>query len=113
MDSPGPDLRFSDQLKRLTWIYQGQIRHACFEVGDHDPRPVPCEEAKPAPPRPEPGLGDAVAAATKAVGVRPCGGCARRQEALNRATPSWARKMLGRLGVGGSRPGRFPGSAPP
>lgn len=58
---------------------------------------------------PQPGLGDAVAAATKAVGVQPCGGCARRQQALNRATPSWARRMLARLGVGGSRPGRSPG----
>lgn len=61
----------------------------------------------------EPGLGDAVAAATKAVGVRPCGGCARRQAVMNAATPGWARRLLGRLGVGGSRPGRSPGSAPP
>ncbi|MFF6772562.1 hypothetical protein ACFY8W_03260 [Streptomyces sp. NPDC012637] len=30
------------------------------------------------------GLGDAVARATKAVGIRPCGGCGRRAEALNR-----------------------------
>jgi hypothetical protein len=29
--------------------------------------------------------GDAIAAATSAVGVRPCGGCKRRQEKLNRA----------------------------
>lgn len=65
------------------------------------------------PAAPEPGLGDAVAAATKAVGVKPCGGCARRQQALNAATPSWARRILGRLGVAGSRPGRSPGSAPP
>jgi len=40
-------------------------------------------------------LGDAVAAATKAVGVKPCGGCAKRQAALNRATPAWARRALG------------------
>ncbi|MFJ7068717.1 hypothetical protein [Streptomyces sp. NPDC101115] len=32
----------------------------------------------------EVGLGDAVARATKAVGIRPCGGCGRRAEALNR-----------------------------
>jgi hypothetical protein len=31
-------------------------------------------------------LGDAIAAATSAVGVRPCGGCKRRQEKLNRAS---------------------------
>jgi hypothetical protein len=30
-------------------------------------------------------LGDTIAAATSAVGVRPCGGCKRRQEKLNRA----------------------------
>jgi hypothetical protein len=30
-------------------------------------------------------VGDALAAATSAVGVRPCGGCKRRAEALNRA----------------------------
>ena len=31
------------------------------------------------------GLGDLVAQATKAIGVRPCGGCQKRQEKLNRA----------------------------
>ncbi|WP_369147286.1 hypothetical protein [Streptomyces sp. R44] len=30
------------------------------------------------------GLGDAVARVTSAVGIRPCGGCGRRAEALNR-----------------------------
>ncbi|MFM9693808.1 hypothetical protein [Streptomyces europaeiscabiei] len=30
------------------------------------------------------GLGDAVARATTAVGIRPCGGCGHRAEALNR-----------------------------
>ena len=38
---------------------------------------------------------DAVAAATKSVGVKPCGGCAKRQAALNKATPAWARRVLG------------------
>ncbi|MGH8906519.1 MAG: hypothetical protein ACRD0K_08380 [Egibacteraceae bacterium] len=32
----------------------------------------------------EVGLGDVVKRATSAVGVRPCGGCARRAAALNR-----------------------------
>jgi hypothetical protein len=31
------------------------------------------------------GLGDVVKKLTRAVGVRPCGGCARRAAALNRA----------------------------
>ncbi|MFF2041031.1 hypothetical protein ACFVVX_11425 [Kitasatospora sp. NPDC058170] len=30
------------------------------------------------------GLGDAVRRATSTVGIRPCGGCLRRAEALNR-----------------------------
>jgi len=30
------------------------------------------------------GFGDVVKRATAAVGIRPCGGCARRAEALNR-----------------------------
>lgn len=33
------------------------------------------------------GLGDVVAAATKAVGIKPCGGCAKRREALNHMVP--------------------------
>lgn len=33
------------------------------------------------------GLGDLVAAATKAVGIKPCEPCRKRQEALNRAVP--------------------------
>jgi hypothetical protein len=32
----------------------------------------------------EVGLGDAVKRATSTVGIRPCGGCAKRAEALNR-----------------------------
>jgi len=38
-----------------------------------------------------------VAGATKAVGVKPCGGCAKRQAALNRATPGYVRRLLGWL----------------
>lgn len=33
------------------------------------------------------GLGDVVAAATKAIGIKPCGGCQQRREALNRIVP--------------------------
>lgn len=32
------------------------------------------------------GLGDIIAAITKALGIKQCGGCKRRQEALNQAT---------------------------
>jgi len=33
------------------------------------------------------GLGDAVAKVTKALGVKECGGCKKRREALNKAVP--------------------------
>jgi hypothetical protein len=33
------------------------------------------------------GLGDVIAAATSAVGVKPCGGCKKRQESLNKMFP--------------------------
>lgn len=33
------------------------------------------------------GLGDVVAAVTTAVGIKPCGGCKQRQEALNKLVP--------------------------
>lgn len=33
------------------------------------------------------GLGDTIAKATKAVGIKPCGGCKKRQEWLNKIVP--------------------------
>lgn len=33
------------------------------------------------------GAGDVVAAITRAVGIKPCGGCKRRQEKLNQLFP--------------------------
>jgi hypothetical protein len=46
------------------------------------------------PPPTTPGLGDVIAGATKAVGIKPCGKCQQRQAALNRATPSYVRRVL-------------------
>ena len=40
------------------------------------------------------GLGDTVAAVTTAAGIKPCGGCKKRQAALNRATPGWLSRIL-------------------
>jgi len=42
----------------------------------------------------QPGLGDVIAGATKAVGIKPCGKCQERRAALNRATPSYVRRLL-------------------
>lgn len=57
----------------------------------------------------KPGLGDAIAKATKAVGIKPCAGCRKRQAALNRWTPRWLSLLLGRLGVPTAPPARCGG----
>ena len=45
--------------------------------------------------KPKPlGIGDTVAAVTTAAGIKPCGGCKKRQAALNKATPGWVSKIL-------------------
>lgn len=49
-------------------------------------------------PSPPAGLGDVVATATKAVGVRPCSACDRRRLWLNRITPRWLRRGLAAAG---------------
>lgn len=36
---------------------------------------------------PSRGLGDTIAKITKAVGIKPCGGCKKRQKKLNKAVP--------------------------
>lgn len=94
-----PDVRFK---------VDGKVWHVEIELAD-PPRIASWRVEDDQPASVAPGLGDAVAAATKAVGVRPCGGCQRRQEALNRATPGWVSRLLGRLGFGAARPGRSPG----
>jgi hypothetical protein len=62
------------------------VRHPARLIWSHEGKRVDCE--------PLPGAGDLVASATKAVGVKPCGGCKRRQAALNAATPGWLRRSL-------------------
>lgn len=79
----------------LTFSYDhgGESRTACLEVtSDGGLRVVKCGSKKKFR-----GLGDAVAAVTNAVGIKPCGGCQRRREALNRATPNWLRRFLQRF----------------
>jgi hypothetical protein len=52
------------------------------------PQAASAPAAAPAPPRERMrGLGDAVARVTKAVGIKPCGGCQKRRELLNKAFP--------------------------
>ena len=73
----------------VRYDWQGEQRERCFRIIEGDLSPCECPSHKPSP-----GLGDVVASATKAVGVKPCGGCAKRQAALNKATPGWVAKIL-------------------
>lgn len=43
------------------------------------------------------GLGDVIAAATKAVGIKPCNKCKQRQKKLNQSTPSWIKKFISKI----------------
>ena len=49
------------------------------------------------------GLGDVIASATKAVGIKPCGGCKKRQAKLNALVPFGP-------GAGGAEPAKMTGS---
>ena len=64
---------------------QGICRHAKLPQLPAEPsRCGPCPHYR----GPMRGLGDAVAAVTKAVGVAPCGGCLKRRQALNEIAPN-------------------------
>lgn len=48
-------------------------------------------------PSSEPGVGTVIATVTTAAGVKPCGGCKRRQAQLDKATPGWLRRFIGKV----------------
>jgi hypothetical protein len=45
----------------------------------------------------EPGVGTVIAKVTTAAGVKPCGGCKKRQAQLDKATPGWLRRFIGKV----------------
>jgi hypothetical protein len=61
-------------------------RPPLFIVTDVD-QPAPAQITPEQPKQGFRGLGDVVAAATKAIGIKPCQACGRRQAALNRLVP--------------------------
>ena len=66
-------------------------------------RCVNCDKIKRTPTRRKcdasDGLGERIAGITKAIGIKPCGGCQGRREALNRLTARWRRKKEERDGT--------------
>lgn len=82
----------------INYFHAGQSVVRCFRIDAHGELvPSECLDV-PSQPTAEhlnlPGAGDAVAAATSAVGVKPCGGCLRRKRWLNRITPGWLRQGM-------------------
>jgi len=80
--------RYARRLN-VRYDWQGEQRERCFRIIQGDLSPCECPSHKSAP-----GLGDVVAGATKAVGIKPCGACAKRQAAINQATPNWVSRIL-------------------
>jgi len=71
---------------RLTCIYQIDARCTnAKRMGDPAPESCPACPYYSGPAR---GLGDVVATVTKVVGLKTCGGCQKRREALNAAVPN-------------------------
>lgn len=69
------------------WVHDGrtaQLEKSVWEA-IRDGRTV--SESHPPTNRRSRGLGDTIAKATKAVGIKPCGGCKRRAEKLNKLMP--------------------------
>lgn len=94
------DHRGDARLLTVSYQHQGTAKTACLEVTKAGGvRVVSCDTRRTR-------LGDAIATATKAVGIKPCAGCRKRQAALNRWTPSWLSRLLGRLRAQTALPAR-------
>ena len=72
-----------------------QLINGCWTCPDcnweYKRKGVPVQSEKPprrnCPKSPSRGLGDTIAKMTKAVGIKPCGGCKKRQKKLNKWVP--------------------------
>ena len=85
-------------LLTVHYSWRGEQRTRCFHVVDGELAITGCPDSSP-------GIGDVVAGGIKALGgPPPCGGCQKRQEALNRATPTWARRALAAVQRAFARP---------
>jgi hypothetical protein len=76
----------------VRYRWNGENRTRCFEIRDGEPVLGKCAESRFN--QSQPGLGTVIEQGTKAVGIKPCGGCLKRKEALNAATPRWLRRTI-------------------
>jgi hypothetical protein len=87
METPREHHTGAPLLTRLRYRWNGDERMRCFHIVGGEPVAADC------PPK-FTGLGDVIADGTKALGVKPCGKCRKRQAWLNRVTPGWMKKFL-------------------
>lgn len=87
METPREHHTGAPLLTRLRYRWKGEEQMRCFHIVGGEPVAVDC------PPK-FTGLGDVIADGTKALGVKPCGKCRKRQAWLNRVTPGWMKKFL-------------------
>jgi hypothetical protein len=83
----------------VLYTHNGEQRTRCFHVVDGELVPAQCRKSRiGAANGTSRGIGTLIESGTKAVGIKPCGGCLKRKEALNAITPSWVSRILGKLG---------------
>ena len=84
MEAPGINQPCSSVVS-VRYAWNGENRNRCFCIVDGEPVLIDCKMSRQQVAMR--GLGDVIAAVTSAVGIKPCGGCKERQEALNKAVP--------------------------
>lgn len=82
---------------QTTIRHDGQLYTVTLEADGGSFRVVASVPYTPGAPA-EPGVGTVIAKVTTAAGVKPCGGCKRRQAQLDKATPRYVRRLLGWAG---------------
>ena len=89
METPGIHKPRPFRLIVVPFVWNKERRTRCFRITDGELVATACPD--------DPGIGTLIERGTKAVGVQPCGGCARRKAVLDAATPNWVRRLFGKL----------------
>lgn len=81
---------------QTTIRHDGQLYTVTLEADGGSFRVVASVPYSPGAPA-GPGVGTVIAKVTTAAGIKPCGGCKRRQAQLDKATPGWLRRFIGKV----------------
>ena len=80
---------------QTTIRHDGQLYTVTLEAEGGSFRVVASVPYAPGAPA-KPGVGTVIAKVTTAAGVKPCGKCKKRQAQLDKATPGWMRRIIGK-----------------